>query len=146
MTKGESVFWRHDYDMKSVHESLILTTTGGLFSKAEVPMLYVQIQEHRAQLERSLSRQLTFEEAVHSWYENIYTPIIEAIRANRNLSRAICGMSLDEVYFSISYLAEEDGYNDIPKAVNDYAERFQLGLVDTILALLHLRKAGRQAS
>ena len=31
--------------MKSVHESLILTTTGGLFSKAEVPMLYVQIQE-----------------------------------------------------------------------------------------------------
>lgn len=55
-------------------------------------------------------------------------------------------MSLDEVYFSISYLAEEDGYNDIPKAVNDYAERFQLGLVDTILALLHLRKAGLQAS
>ena len=43
--------------MKASYVTLILNSTGGYFDKADVPSLYVEIQNHRAELERSLSRQ-----------------------------------------------------------------------------------------
>ena len=131
--------------MDKAQKSLILTTTDGHFTMAEVPQLYVQIQEHRAVLERALCRQLSFEEALKSWFENIYTPIMEAIESTMRLSPAVCGLSEGEIYFRVSEIAAEDDYRDIPLAVERFVDGLGITMMDAILSMLHLRKAGRAA-
>ena len=87
--------------MKASDVSLILTTTQGLFSETEVPQLYVEIQEHRNQLENELGRPVSFEDAVYSWMENIYSPIMNEILDDVRIRLASQDRKISEIYFEI---------------------------------------------
>ena len=122
--------------MKASDVTLILTTTGGRFSRLEVPGLYVQIQTHRAALERKLGKQLSFREALYSWNENIFLPIINEVEDDWRVQRASVGKTVSETYFEISSIAEEDGYKDIPGAVACYVEENGRGTLAAIVERL----------
>ena len=94
--------------MKASDVSLILTTTQGDFTQLDVPQLYVEIQSHRASLERSMSRQISFEDALYSWMENIYHPIMDQVKENMKVRIASSGKRLAEAYFDIYELAQEN--------------------------------------
>ena len=120
--------------MKASDVSLILTTTEGYFTKEEVPLLYVEIQEHRAQLERALSRQVSFTDALYSWMENIWQPIMQEIGDNLRLRLAASEKGISEVYFEIYDLAKENDFKTVHGAAQEYVQKN----VALLTALLHL--------
>lgn len=130
--------------MKASDVSLILTTTEGHFTQLDVPQLYVEIQSHRASLERSMSRQISFEDALYSWMENIYHPIMNQVMESTKVRIASSGKRLSEVYFEIYDLAQENDFLDIPAAVQRYVDENAKSIFDFMLAMFHLKKASEQ--
>lgn len=55
-------------------------------SKAEYAQLLEHIDGHRWFMSKQRGRELSYAEAVASWYENVYLPIIEIIRENEILT------------------------------------------------------------
>lgn len=130
--------------MKASDVSLILTTTQGDFTQLDVPQLYVEIQSHRASLERSMSRQISFEDALYSWMENIYHPIMDQVKENMKVRIASSGKRLAEAYFDIYELAQENDFRDIPEAVQRYVDENGKSVFDFMLAMLHLKRMNEQ--
>lgn len=106
--------------MKKSDEKLILRSTDGIFSEKQVPQLYVEVQNLRAKLERAVCRQLTFEDALYSWLEEIYRPIMEGIEEYRLEKRVVGDLSLSELYFEIYDEAEKNNFEDISESINGY--------------------------
>lgn len=126
--------------MKASDVSLILTTTQGLFSETEVPQLYVEIQEHRNQLENELGRSVSFEDAVYSWMENIYSPIMNEILDDVRIRLASQDRKISEIYFEIYEIAQKNGFRNIPLAIQAYARQNSSSIVHMLESLLHLGK------
>ena len=110
----------------------------------DVPQLYVEIQSHRASLERSMSRQISFEDALYSWMENIYHPIMDQVKENMKVRIASSGKRLAEAYFDIYELAQENDFRDIPEAVQRYVDENGKSIFDFMLAMLHLKRMNEQ--
>lgn len=68
--------------MQKIDMHLILTTTNGLFDEKQVPSLYVQIQNHKELIENELNIKISFQEAVLSWMENCYIPVLEKAKSS----------------------------------------------------------------
>ncbi len=127
--------------MKAEYSALILKTTEGYFDELDVPQLYVEIQTLRGELERKINRQISFEDALYSWTENIYQPIMQAIEKESTLALLSLERKMSEIYFAVYEKAEKDGFRNIPKAEADFLKENSKGLFTSILALLHHQKA-----
>lgn len=109
--------------MKQSDIRLILESTDDIFSRLEVPQLYVEIQTQRAKLEKEICFQVSFNDALKSWKDEIYTPIMSGIIGSRVMQRCKNGKTLSEVYFEIYEMAEADGFKDIPGCIRKYLDQ-----------------------
>ncbi len=101
--------------MKKIDIHLILTSTNGFFTEKQVPALYVQIQRHRGYLERKIKKQISFTEAVYSWMENYYQPIMK-IADSRGMALAFPEKTTAQIYFMICNRLDTMKSSDVKEA------------------------------
>ena len=94
-------------------------------------ILLEHIDVHRYFLGLEKKREIPYEEAVVSWYDNVYKPLVETFRRLGILKR-FPGRTEADLYVWLSrhlyYLRERYGPDiDLEKAVLDYANRYRLG-------------------
>ncbi len=94
-------------------------------------VLLEHIDVHRYFLGLEKKREIPYEEAVVSWYDNVYKPLVETFRRLGILKR-FPGRTEADLYVWLSrhlyYLRERYGPDvDLEKAVLDYANRYRLG-------------------
>ena len=94
-------------------------------------VLLKHIEVHRYFLGLEKKREIPYEEAVISWYDNVYTPIVEAFRRLALLKRFPSRTEAD-LYVWLSrhlyYLRERYGPDvDLEEAVRDYASLHGIG-------------------
>jgi hypothetical protein len=91
-------------------------------------VIYNHILVHKYFLNQTVTEEIPFHEALVSWYNNVYDPIIQIIDAEKLLAR-FPGRSPGDLYEFIvkrwDYLKEKYGMNfPIASAVRDYAQNF----------------------
>jgi hypothetical protein len=91
-------------------------------------VIYNHILVHKYFLNQTVTEEIPFHEALVSWYNNVYDPIIQIIDAEKLLAR-FPGRSPGDLYEFIvkrwDYLKEKYGMNvPIANAVRDYAQNF----------------------
>ncbi len=96
--------------------------------------LLEHIANHRYHLGQELEREIAAEEAVSSWYDNVYQPIIHAIH-NQGILQQFPGRTEADLYIWISRwqyeLSERYGKSiSAEDAVDDFAERGDDGFSD----------------
>jgi len=94
-------------------------------------VLFKHIEGHRYFLGLEKKREIPYEEAVISWYDNVYTPIVEAFRRLAVLKR-FPGRTEADLYVWLSRhlynLRERYGPDvDLEEAVRDYASLHGVG-------------------
>jgi hypothetical protein len=89
--------------------------------------LVEHISVHRYFLGLEQNRQITRDEAVGSWYDNVYLPIVELIR-DREILRDFPGRTEADLYLWITehhyFLHERDENVDFESAAEDFAEHY----------------------
>lgn len=119
----------------TTHNSLemrtLLSHTGHIFSQEDIPRLEQQISTHMYLVNQNIPWVITRDDAIFSWQENVFTPIMDALNswtirlACRNLSEA-------ELFFAVSdhwyYLLETDNRISAYDAAADYAAAYGTGL------------------
>jgi hypothetical protein len=108
------------------------------------PGRYDQVVEHilvhKYYANQSLPKEMSFSEALLSWHDNVYKPIIEAIRENGLLSR-FPGRTASDLYMYISQHWDELkrkyglGYS-LGEAARDYSERFGSSPISRLVSRL----------
>ncbi len=61
------------------------------------PEMVNHILVHKYYINQNIDHEITFEEAARSWYENVYSPIVQEVRAE-NLLQAFPGQSEGDMY------------------------------------------------
>ena len=94
-------------------------------------VLLEHIDVHRYFLGQEKGREIPYEEAVVSWYDNVYMPLVNAFRRLGILKR-FPGRTEADLYVWLSrhlyHLRERYGPDvDLERAVLDYAKRYRLG-------------------
>ncbi len=94
-------------------------------------VLLDHIDVHRYFLGQEKKREIPYEQAVVSWYDNVYMPIVETFRRLEVLKR-FSGRTEADLYVWLSrhlyHLRERYGPDvDLEKAVLDYANSYRLG-------------------
>lgn len=103
------------------HHQITITEPG------RYALMYEHIQVHQYLRNRDLGCELTWAEAVTSWYDNVYMPLVEAIRASK-LLEAFPSRTEADLYLWIAYHRERlaRAYNLAPltpeTAVATFAE------------------------
>ena len=100
-------------------------------------VLLEHIDVHRYFLGLEKKREIPYEEAVVSWYDNVYKPLVETFRRLGILKR-FPGRTEADLYVWVSrhlyYLRERYGPDvDLDKAVLDYAKRYRLPWLARVL-------------
>jgi hypothetical protein len=110
------------------------------------------INTHRYYMALERQSALTVDEAVTSWYDNVYLPVVEAIHKH-GLMRYFPGRTEADLYLWIMthrhYLREHQGVDPGAEvATLDYASRFgQRSVLDTVSDALHsLAQAARSVA
>lgn len=103
-------------------------TIGGAY-----PRLLEHIAMHRYYMGLEQQRDIPEDEAVTDWYDNVYLPIVQAVR-DQNMLEVFPGRTEADLYLWVidhkHYLEEQqeerDGYDDVTpsEAAADYAEKY----------------------
>lgn len=93
-------------------------------------ILLNHIDVHRYFLGQEKKREIPYEEAVTSWYDNVYTPLVETFR-RLGILKQFPGRTEADLYVWLSrhlyYLREQYGPDvNLEKAVLDYAKRYRV--------------------
>ncbi len=125
-----------------------------LFPNADIEMsipgLFDRLQEHidahRYYTSEYLQREITYEEAVKSWYENIYQPLIKIIRRQKILDSFPDRTEADLYFWIIEHLAflKAEQHKDLSfeEAAKDFLAKFQPGSLK--LTLVRIKKWFKQ--
>jgi len=94
-------------------------------------VLLEHIDVHRYFLGLEKQREIPYEEAVVSWYDNVYTPMVEAFR-RLGILKQFPGRTEADLYVwgsrHLYYLRERYGPDvNLEEAILDYARRYRLG-------------------
>ena len=100
-------------------------------------VLLEHIDVHRYFLGLEKKREIPYEEAVMSWYDNVYTPIVEAFR-RLDILKQFHGRTEADLYVWVSrhlyYLRERYGQDvDLEEAILDYAKNYRLPWLTRLL-------------
>jgi hypothetical protein len=89
------------------------------------------IDVHRYFVGQEIDHSITWEEAVFSWYDTVYLPILRAAGA-WEVRRAFPKAGNGQLYLAVSthwhYLKERDPHATIDRAAHDFAARYGTGL------------------
>ena len=90
--------------------------------------IYNHIQVHKYYLNQNKKEELLFEEAIVSWYNNVYRPIVQIIEEDM-IRLNFPGRSAGDLYVWIvqhwDYLKKENGVNfPVTEAVRDYSLKY----------------------
>ncbi len=125
-----------------------------LFPNADIEMsipgLFDRLQEHidahRYYTSEYLQREITYEEAVKSWYENIYQPLVKIIRRQKILDSFPDRTEADLYFWIIEHLAflKAEQHKDLSfeEAAKDFLAKFQPGSLK--LTLVRIKKWFKQ--
>ena len=97
---------------------------GMSFSKREGwSILAEHVDVHHRNLEQELEKKISWDEALFSWYENVYFPLKRAL-SGRRLQRLFPDAQSGDIYLAVSdhwyYLKEQDEDVDADLAVGNY--------------------------
>ena len=129
-------------------ERIEFTSTGGYLDMVR------HINQHRYYMGIDLGRPIERDEAVASWYDNVYMPVIRAIRSQHVLEH-FPGRTEGDLYrWIMNYrdeVREESGsYPEPHEATSVYAERFGgrhfLGMIETLLDNVRERLRSSQST
>jgi nucleotide-binding universal stress UspA family protein len=95
-------------------------------------VLEAQIEAHRQVISSKKEQEIGYEEAVGSWYDELYSPVVRVIR-EQGVLEAFPGWTETDLYMRLSKhratLAQELGYEvEVSAAAADLANRFSPGL------------------
>ncbi|MDR2094993.1 MAG: transcriptional regulator [Treponema sp.] len=89
--------------------------------------IYRHILDHKYFLNETFHNELPFDEALLSWYQTIYEPIVKIIREEQICSR-FSGRTESDLYVWIvthwDFLKKKYGEYDISDAVHDFSDRY----------------------
>ncbi len=88
--------------MTQKESAIILNATDNLFSRLEVPVLYVQIQAYRRILSAECRKELSFSDAVLRYREDVFMPVMNSINNNRALRKMAKEQGLTYLYLLIT--------------------------------------------
>lgn len=100
-------------------------------SSGGVDTLFEHVDRHRDLINRQYGISATWEEALFSWYENVFTPIIRTV-SPVSYRRAFGRVELGELYLAVSdhwgFLKER--YPDVPPtaAARSFLEEYGIGI------------------
>jgi len=106
-----------------------------------IPGLFDRLQEHidahRYYTSEYLQREITYEEAVKSWYEHIYLPLVKIIRHQRILDSFPDRTEADLYFWIIEHLAflkaEQQKDFSYEEAAKDFLAKFHPGSLKLLL-------------
>lgn len=107
-----------------------------------IPGLFDRLQEHidahRYYTSEYLQREITYEEAVKSWYENIYLPLVKIIRNQKILDNFPDRTEADLYFWIIEHLAflKAEHHKDFSfeEAAGDFLAKFHPGSMELMLS------------
>jgi len=117
----------------------MFTQEGMVFSKEEGWKTLVEhINVHNQNLSNELGFNVSWDDALFSWYENIFTPLHRAA-ASRSVKKAFPELASGDLYLAVSdhwfYLKEKNEEIFPEQAVADFAYINKNGLFKTISEL-----------
>lgn len=89
----------------------IMISTKQFFAEREIPQVYTLIQEYRAGIERQFTRQISLDDAIYAWCENIFTPLMEEMEKNNGLALLFRDTSIQQLFFKLNYKMLQLGTN-----------------------------------
>ncbi|NCN04476.1 MAG: hypothetical protein GW949_02480 [Spirochaetales bacterium] len=105
--------------------------TDGIFSENELEILKEQISVHKYFVNQSIPWTISWEDAVFSWYENVFKPIVEVVDS-WEVRNAFTSSTQNRLYLDISnhwyYLLEKDPQTFAGYAAIHYAATYGKGL------------------
>ena len=103
-----------------------------------------QISTHAYLVNQNIPWVITREDAVFSWQENVFVPVMEALRS-WTIRKACRNLSEAELFFAVSdhwyYLLEKDSRISAYEAATDYAATYGTGLFRFIHSATSTRRA-----
>lgn len=130
-------------DKKEILKRVLATENFTLEKETDWDILLEHIEVHKYFINQKISFTVTWDDALFSWHENVFTPILR-ILSNRQVANAFPEKSLGELFFSISshwyFLLEKDPNISYLDAAYDYLSKYGKGL-PKVLALLTLPSA-----
>jgi len=116
---------------QSAKESYIQANTQGIFQEKDISNLLQQIEVHKYFVNQTVPWVISWDEAAFSWYENVFTPIMNVV-TSWEVKNAFGNKTSRELYFEISqhwfYLLEKNPATDASYAAIHYAAHFGKGL------------------
>ncbi len=111
-----------------------------LLNNDEWETLVDHIEVHKYFVNEKIAWTISWEDALFSWYENVFMPIMHII-SHRQVQKAFPGKTVGQIFIDISnhwyYKLEKDEKVSYLDAAYDYLSRYGKGL-SKVLALLSL--------
>lgn len=117
------------------NELFILSSTNNMFTKENMDVLLNQIEVHKYLINQDIPWVITLDDAIFSWLENVYHPIMQIINL-WSVRSAFNDKSDAELFFAISdhwyFLLAQDEKISARSAAIDYAARYGKGLAQIV--------------
>lgn len=125
--------------MKSVQTTQDITTLKAMLSDENLDLRHDyeweeiadHVQNHKYFVNENIEWTITWDDAVFSWYENVYTPMMRAISA-WEIRSAFPNKSRGQLYLAVAthwhFLKEREPNVSIDEAARDFAGTYGTGL------------------
>lgn len=125
-------YMKTEYDLITGQEDLDFTTPG------RYDTVYEHILVHKYFMNQNRESEIDFGEALLSWHDTVYTPVVETIRENGLLS-SFPGRTYSDLYVFISAhwhtLKTNFGVDDLKEAARDFRKKYGYGIVHQVGSL-----------
>ncbi|HOJ00843.1 MAG TPA: hypothetical protein PLL88_04435 [Anaerolineaceae bacterium] len=133
LKEEQNQFYEKTNIKKSYPDANIEMSIAGLFER-----LQEHIDAHRYFTGEFLQREISYEEAVSSWYENIYLPLVKIIRQQKILDQFPDRTEADLYFWIIEHLAflKAEYHKDFSfeEAAGDFLMKFHPGFIKLTVA------------
>ncbi|TFG60834.1 MAG: hypothetical protein E4H36_11410 [Spirochaetales bacterium] len=124
-------------DKKRVMKWVLEAENFTLEKESDWDTLLEHIEVHKYFINQRISWTITWDDALFSWHENVFAPII-SILSHRQVNKAFPGKSTGELFFDISthwyFLSEKTPRISYMDAALDYLSKYGKG-ISKILAM-----------
>lgn len=118
-------------DTSNARMQFLMASTGSVFTKEDYQALSNQIEVHKYLINQRIPWVINWEDAVFSWVENVFHPIMQVID-RWEVRLAFTDKTESELFFDISnhwyYLLENNPRISAHDAATDYAATYGHGL------------------
>ncbi len=112
-------------------EQFVLSTTNNMFKKEDLSILLNQIEVHKYLINQEIPWTITQDDAIFSWLENVYDPIMQVI-SSWSVRTSFNTYSDAQLFFAVSdhwyFLLAIDEKISAHSAAIDYAAHYGKGL------------------